>query len=301
MAEHSSGPAMSQIGKAQNEEPNLRRYLAADNFYGIAKWLHFGGLSLTVSLALISPLVLLFWPDAGAVLGAIAGAWLFASRLLLEPFKRQQQLKGATAQEMFDCGIFNLDWNETLVRPLSEEEVRGASGAMKDADRVRDWYPTSEEMSWPKSVLVCQRSNAVWARRQHRAYSRVLLVAAGAWAIIGVIVALADGASLADYLVTIALPSLPALLDATEFARAHSSDADKRQLLEDKLNDLLGDGSASSQDLREIQDQLFNLRRDAPLVPGWFYRLIRPKFEEDMRYAAQRASEDGSAGQTESD
>jgi SMODS-associating 4TM effector domain len=294
----STGPSMARIGTAQNEESSLRRYLAADHFYGIAKWLHFGGAALTVVLALISPLVLVYSPDAGPALGAIAGAWLFASRLLLEPFRRQLQLKGATAQEMFDCGIFELDWNETLARPLSEEEVRGASGTMKAAERVRDWYPTSEEIAWPKSVLVCQRSNAVWARRQHRTYSRVLLVAAGAWAVIGVIVAVADGATLAAYLVTIALPSLPALLDATEFARAHSSDADKRQLLEDKSNDLLGDGSATKQDLREIQDQLFNLRRNAPLVPGWFYKLVRPKFEEDMRYAARRTAEGGSSGRT---
>ena len=293
----STGPSMVKIGKAQNEESSLRRYLAADHYYGIAKLLHYGGAALTVVLALVSPLVLLFVPDVGPTLGAIAGAWLFGSRLLLEPVKRQLQLKGATAQEMFDCGIFELGWNETLARPLSEEEVRGASGSMKHAERVRDWYPTSKEMPWPKSVLVCQRSNAVWARRQHRVYSRVLLVAAGAWAIIGVIVAVVDGASLADYLVTIALPSLPALLDATEFARAHSSDAEKRQLLEDKLNGHLRDGTAISQDLREIQDQLFNLRRDAPLVPGWFYALVRRRFEEDMRYAAERAAESGSSGQ----
>jgi hypothetical protein len=291
---------MAKIGTAQNEEQNLRRYLAADHFYGFAKWLHFGGLSLTVALALVSPLVLLFWPDAGPTLGAIAGAWLFVSRLLLEPFKRQLQLKGATTQEMFDCCIFELDWNETLARPLPEEEIRGASGSMKHVDRVRDWYPTSEEMPWPRSVLICQRSNAVWARRQHRAFSRVLMVAAAAWAVIGVIVAVADGASLATYLVTIGLPSLPALLDATEFARAHSSNADKRQLVMDTLDSLLNSSGATSQDLREIQDQLFNLRRDAPLVPGWFYTLVRGGFEEDMRYAAKHAAGGESSGQTES-
>jgi hypothetical protein len=289
---------MAKIGTVQNEEASLRRYLAADHFYGIAKWLYFGGLSLTVALALISPLVLLFWAAAGPALGAIAGAWLFASRLLLERLKREHQLKGATAQEMFDCGVFKLDWNETLVRRLSEEEIRGASGSMSDADRVRDWYPTSEAMPWPRSVLVCQRANAVWARRQHRAYSRVLMIGAGAWAIFGVIVAVVDGASLTTYLVTIALPSLPALLDATEFARAHSTNAEKRQLVEDKADDLLKNGGGTNQDLREIQDQLFNLRRDAPLVPRWFYRLVRPGFEEDMRYAARRTAEGGSSGRT---
>ena len=179
---------MTRIGEVQNQEPNLRRYLAAGHYYGLAKWFHFGGLWITVVLALVSPFVLVFKPDFGPTLGAIAGAWLFASRLLLEPIKRDLQLKGATAQEMFDCDIFGLKWNDTLVKRLSEEEIRGASGSMRRADEVRDWYPAGENMDWPRSVLVCQRSNAVWARRQHRAFAWVLYVAAGGWAAVGVVV-----------------------------------------------------------------------------------------------------------------
>jgi hypothetical protein len=297
-ANTSSGPTTAEIGATQNQEVNLRRYLAAAHFYKLAKWLYFGGASLTVVLALVSPLVLLFAPDAGPTLGAIAGAWIFVSRLFLEPFKQKLQLKGATAQETFDCSIYRLGWNDALVRRLPEEEIRGASGAMKGADEVRDWYPTDEDLDWPLSVLVCQRSNAVWARRQHRAYAYMLYVAAASWAVIGAVVAILDGASLATYLVTIALPSLPALLDAAEFARAHAVDADKRQLLEDQTDALLRSGTASEHDLREIQDELFTLRRSAPLVPRWFYRLVRPRFEADMRYAAKHASAGNSSATT---
>ena len=42
--------------------------------------------------------------------------------------------------------------------------------------------------------------------------------------------------------------------------------------------------------MRDTQDQLFALRRDAPLVPEWFYNAVAGRFEDDMRFAAaQRA------------
>lgn len=281
-------PSMSNIAEIQNDEESLRYRLAAAHFYKIGKLLHFGGASVTIALAIAAPLVLLFWPDAGPILGALAGAWIFASRLILEPFKRELQLKGATAQEQFDCRVLGIAWNDALVRRLPHEDVSAASRSMKGAAGARDWYAADDELPWPMSVLLCQRSNAVWARRQHRAYSWTVVGAAVGWAVVGVVVAIADSASLAQYLVTVALPSLPAFLDASELSRGHAAAAQSRQLLEVQTDDLLRASGATERDVREIQDQLFNLRRDAPLVPEWFYKLIRPRFEEDMRYAAQQ-------------
>lgn len=157
---------------------------------------------------------------------------------------------------------------------------------MAEVATVADWYPADEAAPWPKSVLICQRANSVWARRQHGAYRLTIVIVATAWAVFGIVVALVHQASLAGYLTTLALPSLPALLDATEVAKRHGQASQSRQLLEDQLNLLSRGDSAVAVDLREIQDQLFVLRRDAPLVPEWFYKLIRPGFEVDMRYAA---------------
>jgi hypothetical protein len=173
---------------------------------------------------------------------------------------------------------------------MPEEEVRKASGAMKHADRVKRWYPTDHAMTWPSSVLTCQRSNAVWARRQHRTYGRLVALVATAWFVIGIVIAVADSTTLGTYLITVALPSLPAFLDATEMSRQHRQAGDRRQTLEDQTDALLRDGTATDQDLRELQDQLFSLRRDEPLVPEWFYKLAKSDYEADMRYAAQLAS-----------
>jgi hypothetical protein len=288
---------MSDIGVAQDLDVNLRRQLAARQFYSIGKWFHFGGASLAVALALVAPVVLLFAPDLGPTLGAIAGVWIFASRLILEPRKQEQQRKGAVAQEMFDCVVAELEWNDALVRRLSEEEIRRASGSMERAPEVRGWYPAEADLGWPSSVLVCQRSNAVWGRRQHRAYGQLLAGVAVGWGVIGILVAVAHGASLAEYLTTIALPSLPAVLDASEVSRLHGQAADKRGHLEAQIDQMVRAGATTAHELREIQDQLFSLRRDAPLVPNWFYKLLKADYEADMRYAAQLASAQGSSSE----
>lgn len=287
----SAKPSSAQIGKTQDLEINLRRQLAARTIYKRGKRIYFGGASLALLLALVAPVVLIYQPDLGPLLGAIAGLWVFTSRLFLEPWRLGLQQRGARIQETFDCAVLGLDENEALARPISEEEIRTASRRFAEAEGIKAWYPFPTKCAWPTSVLVCQRSNAVWARRQHRTYALVLLFGAAIWFVVGVVVCIVKEATLAQYLTTIALPSLPAMLDASEMARRHQEAAEARELLENRVDDLLKTpGDVEPLDLREIQDQLYALRTDAPLVPEWFYDLIKDRYESDMQYAADRLS-----------
>jgi len=283
-------PSLSEIGARQNHQQDLRYRLAAAHFYRWAKWLRLGGGSISIALALAAAAVLLFRPSLGPYLGAIAGLWIFISRLLLERWKREYQYKGATAQEHFDCEVLGIDWNNSLVRRLPHEDISAASRSMEGEEDARNWYATEEKMQWPQSVLFCQRSNAVWARRQHRSYANTVVAVAVAWAVFGVVLAAWHGTRLDDYLVIVALPSLPAFLDASELAAGHISASRSRELLEEQTDELLRNDHVSDEDIRLVQDQLFVLRSDAPLVPGWFYKRLRPKFEQDMRYAAQQVA-----------
>ena len=140
---------------------------------------------------------------------------------------------------------------------------------------------------------MCQRSSAVWGRRQHRLYGYLLRGVAILWGIVGIVVAIAHDASTAAYLVTVALPSLPALLDASELADMHMAAANSRERLEERVDSLLQGGEPESQDLRDIQDQLFSMRVTPSIVPQWFYRLVRTRYEADMRDAAKQFEDGG--------
>lgn len=282
---------MGDITEAQRTEPNLRRQLAARVFYRDAKRLQAFGGSVTLTLALVAPLIRYWDPDAGPVLGAIAGLWIFLARLLVRPFRDRRREMGAVTQERFDVEVLGLTPNLSLQHLVSEEEIRRASGDVADFANAPSWYPTDAYAEWPESVLICQRSNAVWARRQHRSYGLLLAAMAGSWFLVGVGVGIASDASLATYLAALALPSLPALLDASELAREHLQAATQRRETEQRINDLLDAGTATEAELREIQDQVLSLRRQAALVPEWYYKLVAGRFENDMRYAAKQIAE----------
>lgn len=65
-----------------------------------------------------------------------------------------------------------------------------------------------------------------------------------------------------------------------------------RQAVEEAVDDLLADSTATDVQLRGVQDQIFALRRSAPLVPEWYYKAITDNYESDMRYAANQLVED---------
>lgn len=281
-------PSLREIGLAQNEDRNLRPQLAARRFYADAKALHFLGGSISLAFALAAPLFVLLWPKAGPLLGAGAGAWIFISRLLLIPLRDKKRSQGALAQETFDCEVLSLYWNPGLAEPLAHEDIYGAANRAKVEWNAGDWYPTDSGAAWPRSVLICQRSNAVWARRQHGGYGWVVVGFAAAWGVLGIVTALAAGETLATYLATIGLPSLPAFLDASEETRAHFRHSQARHRVESTIKKELATADADNPSaLRSIQDQIFLLRRRAPLVPEWFYRLRRQALEADMRKAAE--------------
>lgn len=286
-------PSMREIAAVQNSESNMRRQLAKAHTYAVGNRWHFAGAGLAIMLALASPFVLLFKPGLGPLLGAVAGAWIFMSRILFEPIRQQHQLKGAQIQDAFDCDVLGLERNDDLVHRVADEEIRKASKAIRNAKIVakqKDWYPTQGDCAWPRSVLICQRANSVWARRQHQSYGRLLIFGAALWSVLGILLAIVHGSALADYLTTVALPSLPAVLDATEVSKKHREASERLQGIEDVADNYLDSGAAKRTDLREIQDQLFTFRRADVPVPGWFYRIIRKGYEEDMRYAAKESA-----------
>lgn len=289
MAPTSSTPSMADIRVSQNADRNLRRQQAKDHFYSIGNRWHFGGAGVAILLALASPFVLLYRPDWGPTFGAAAGIWIFASRLLFEPLNKKHRVCGASAQELFDCDVLGLDWNEALVSRLSDEEIHRSGSGFEKPEAIAkhsNWYPADVEMAWPRSVITCQRSNAVWARRQHMAYSSFLFVASAAWFLFGVGLSLVHKAPLSDYLTTMLLPSLPAVLDSTDLAQQHRSASARRLEIENRTNAMFDEVGVGGAELREVQDQVYEMRRSEAPVAGWFYWLISKRYEQDMQFAA---------------
>ena len=270
----------ARIKERQNEPLHLQRLLAYSHMYKTAQWWRRIRALGTFALATAAPVIAILVPASSDILAAISAGWLVAGRTLLAWLEERGTRTAATAQELFDTGLFLLPWNAALAgRPPGPEDIAAAARHIKDSRRYRDWYSIDlGDTPWPGDVLLCQRQSMVWGRRDHRAYAAFIMITGAAWLAAGLAVALARDLTLASYLIKIFLPSSPAFLDTLELSRAHWQQAATRENTEHRIHDLWAEHREDPADIpvagcREIQDASFLLRRDSPRIPAPFYRL----------------------------
>lgn len=288
------------ITARQNEPQHLTRLLAYSHEYWVAQIWHSLRVSVTLILALASPLILIFLPHLSDLLAASAGAWLVIGRTVFTALEDGHHAEAVRIQELYDTRLFQLPWNAALAgREPAPEDVELAASGIKSSARYRDWYDVDlRGLAWPADVLLCQRQSAIWSRRDHRAYAFALAIAGAGWFAVGLIVAIVRDMTVGDYLVKLFLPSAPAYLDAVDLALSHWRHSAARRALEEDISDLWAGHDSNpeiptAEDCRRIQDRAFTLRRHGPRVPDWFYRLRRPAMARSTAAGARALVEEG--------
>lgn len=281
---------LTRIARLQNDDRHITLLAAQRQMYRNGKVVQRWRVVVTVVLALASPILAVVLPDTGSVLASAAGIWLLISRLLLEEAELSQVRKGANVQEQFDVSIFGLTWNSLVVgAPVPQETISAAARRYRgDRAELRNWYSCARP--WPRSqeVLACQMSNLSWDGRLRQAYGTVVLSLTTILFAAGIVVGLAFDKSLIDYLLGVFFPSVPALLKGIETAKAHRSVARRKWALHSILAELvasLSRGQRSPSAIhRELQDVIYRLRCERPVVPDWCYSLFRKDFQRDTDY-----------------
>lgn len=288
---------MDSIDDRQRDAESGRLLRAYTAEYRLAKRYRTVHFAISGLLATSGPLLSLWSLHAAAVVGALAGIWVLASRLVIIPAERAKVDLAVRIQERFDTRLFSMRWPEALAgREPSEEDIADAARRVSNdgrlsAQHIEGWYPSTSEIAWPVSVLLAQWASAAYGRRQHVAYFRFL---AGCTSIV-VVAVTAVGIllemSLADWLIIFMLPSLPALLDVSELADSHRRLAAAKDAIETRIDalwhaELSSIGTLTIDDCRSVQDDAFRLRLNGVQIPDWFYWLHRDRNEANMHDAA---------------
>lgn len=209
--------------------------------------------------------------------------------------QRQQRLKkeAATAQEMFDRGLFQLSWGRGKPEPLDGGRVKTLARRWYKVDRrpdqMRDWYPVViAELPLYAARVVAQRCAISWDADLRARYVTTLQ-----WFAIVVFVAtflacLTLDLSLADSLVAGATAT-PILRWAIREERRQKivqeqlavQGKDVRALWSQIVAGQLSAGEATVES-RDLQDAIFERRRSSPLGFPWLYKLLRHGLEEQM-------------------
>jgi hypothetical protein len=97
------------------------------------------------------------------------------------------------------------------------------------------------------------------------------------------------GLTLSQFLLGVALPLLPALLDVWDQFRSTKRAGEVRRAMADDIEKAVrgrGDRDLAPEDLLLWQDQTYQLRRSSPQVPNLVYRRARDRNEHAMHLAA---------------
>lgn len=291
-------PASATIKERQNDLDALRLLIAQRRLYRKAKrWLGLRWLGMVI-IGIAAPLVAVAWPTTAVVAGAIAGLWLFVGRTLLLWAQRSLTACAVSVQEQFDFYVFQMpDSAHRSTLPTLEElsDVAGPDDqitATAAKEELIDWYPIDTKNTGAVTVAIAQRANASYTDRLLRTSAIVWAIATAAWTLALIVLSVVLGVSLSAFLLGVTLPVLPAFLDVVQFViGVWRSAADRRDLAQGIEKRLGGeDGPIEGQDLLVWQERLFELRRSAPVIPDFLYKLRRKVNERAMHMAASQLS-----------
>lgn len=291
-------PTSATIKERQNDPDALRLLIAQRRLYRKAKrWLGLRWIGMVV-IGIAAPVVAVAWPTSAVVAGAIAGSWLFIGRTLLLWAQGSMTARAASVQEQFDFYVFQMPDSANRSTLPTLEEIADVAGpddhisATAAQEKLIDWYPIDTKTSGAVAVAIAQRANASYTDGLLRTTAIVWAIATAGWTLALIVLSVVLDVSLSTFLLGVTLPVLPAFLDAVQYVNSvWRSAADRRALAQGIERRLSGDdGPVEGQDLLVWQERLFELRRSAPEVPDFLYKLRRKVNERAMHAAAKQLS-----------
>lgn len=279
------------IAVAQNRPDSQRLVAAQARLYSDTKRAWSIRFCLLIALSLALAATSIITGSANVPLGAIGGiVLLFGNGLFMYRERRRAELAVAV-QEKFDTEVYQLPWNDLLIRerPSGQEIAKAAD--RYDGGREQDWYPATGTVHRPFDVLICQQSNVGWGAPVHRAWAWTVIAAAALSVLILGALRWVIGLSLPNALDALVLPFLPILWEGfetvrTNFESARGKESTQSIILGDWADGLRNTRQVTEARVRGIQDEIVSVRRQNAHVPDFFDRWLRSRNESAMRATA---------------
>lgn len=216
-----------------------------------------------------------------------AVAWgllvLLLDLFVFTPTAQKLRENGARVQELIDTELFRLPWQELKAgkRPeldLINKKARKFGEDPEAVQKLHGWYPAAiSELPEPWGSIICQRCNVWWNAELRRHYADRIRVVM--WLVaIGVLIAgIYRSMSLPDVLIYSVLPMLPALRLGYQQITEQRSAAERLDKLREHAEKLLAEAGKTTdtatlqQKSRELQDEIFEMRRKNPPTFDFMY------------------------------
>lgn len=285
----------NNIFSEQNSTRKLDQLAAKSHLYARTEKTQLAQAILPVINAIFWPPMIAWNPEL-KVWSALSGfAVPLLDAVLLEPLQKSWRLQAAKIQELFDCELLGLPWNVIKAgEQLTEECIAECAQKFKIKDgnesRLRNWYSFQfEDLPLSLSRLICQRSNCWWDAKLRRLYANILIGVVSLLAVIAFVVSLASGLTLEKFVLAVVAPIAPVCLWGIREINRQRSAADEGDRLLRHAELVLSagyEGKLGGPELekasRDLQNEIYDRRRNSPSNPAWLYFLQRTEYQQLM-------------------
>lgn len=290
---------MIEITTEQNTERQIQRLAAQRQLYATAKRIFGVQVVLSGPIAVASAFLGITFPALKGYVALWGIMVTLCDLFWFTPWQKRLRDAGARVQEMFDCDVLLLPWNDLKAgkRPdpeLVKEQTEKYQKWAAQMPPLTDWY-AAEVGHLPLHFgrIACQRSNCWWDSQQRRRYAFWVVAIVFAVFVTVIWIALGNGLSVENFVLKVAAPLAPALLlgfrqFTEQMEAANRSDKLKEhseRLWKEALNGKLE--SEITAKSRGLQDEIFENRKRSPLVFDAIYKRLQRSFEVQMNHGVK--------------
>ena len=289
---------MNDIIVKENLQFNIDRLDAQRHLYVKVKRYTFASLFLCVIVPILTSFAKVIFPGVEPIIkGAIvySFATLFVKQFLSSRASSLRNL-AARIQQLFDCELFDLNWNEPLCgkKPQPEEIHDAKTG--KNLTKLNNWYePVIGQLPQKYGVIVCMRTNVTYDQKLRRTFSWIVEVLIVGALIFVFSIGFKQNDNMWDWFLNALVPLSPIIAWFIDIWKQNNNNIEAlnklKSLIDKSLNMAISNKDVPVSDLERIQNFMFVHRNTSYTIPERIYNMLRKKTENAAKYSAQQICE----------
>ncbi|URC14826.1 S-4TM family putative pore-forming effector [Flavobacterium sp. B183] len=289
----------------QNLDINIDKLLAQRRLYSNAKKVNYILISLTVFIPIIISLIVNF-----TIIKINDKNWIYVLytvvaivlEKIFEIYIDRCKKTAASIQEDFDTTIFPISENELLNTTYVDSDIirkysKKDKNIPRKVNKVTNWYSKEiENIDTNIAILFCQRMNICYDQNIKKKYNILLIILSFFTFLILLGFSLFNNFSLMKFMIEVILPSIPIFTFTYKEFNTNLESVDNlqklREIIEQNLNSISINDSIDVEELRRIQDRIYQNRILSPLIPDFIYSFLWSELEDQMNYSVKTKIEE---------
>lgn len=205
--------------------------------------------------------------------------------------------QAAEIQQYIDVFLYSNEKYSSLNKkwscPLSRDEIvekvsKYPKSGFDDNDK---WYEDYSSLSYIEQIYYCQRENIHWDRELRKKYYRMYLSIMGFAIVAIVLITIVHNPTFLK-IITFIPWCLPFVKYLYSFQQQWKNDENRLRKMNDEANNIPNIGMISTgpewiEREIELQEKIFTHRKEAILIPNFFYKICRTKQQKDEASIAE--------------